>query len=198
MIKCYIKPWFLSRTAAFTPRVDLALLKILASEERYHHVFRKLIKHLWYLSEELIALLLFDPEVSLSQKRKMVNAMQANVVRNEPTKKCNLDLVNDVERLELHYFANSNTLRFFTILDIDFSFLKSDPGLWQESKSYNDALKVEKFLRITNDNAERGVALIGEYNKLNTKDEDIKRYLLQAVQEHRKRFPSCNKRLLNS
>ena len=159
----------MSRTAAFTPRVDLALLKILASEERYHHVFRKLIKLLWYLSEELIALLLFDPEVSLSQKRKMVNAMQANVVRNEPTKKCNLDLVNDVERLELHNFANSNTLRFFTILDIDFSFLKSDPGLWQESKSYNDALKVEKFLRITNDNAERGVALIGEYNKLNTR-----------------------------
>ena len=114
--------------------------------------------------------------------------MQANVVWNEPLKKCNLDLVNDLENLELHNFATSNTWQFFTILDINYSILARDPGLGQQSKSYNDALKPVKFLRITNDNAERGVALIGEYNKLYTKNEDKEQYLLQVVQEQKKDY----------
>ena len=63
-------------------------------------------------------------------------------------------MVND---LELHNFVTSNASQFFTTFDIDYSFLESDPGLWQESNGYNDALEVVKFLSVTNDNAERGV-----------------------------------------
>ena len=196
VIKCYIKLWFLSRIAVCAPRVDLALLKMLAAEECYHPVLRKLKNHLWYLSEELIALSLFDPDVSISQKQQIVQAIQANVVQKEPTKKCNLDLVN-LEQTELHDFATSNTLRFFSTLDLDYTFLQNDPELWEGLQSYDDALKVVKNLRGTNDNAERGVALIQEYNQLHTKDEHMKQYLLQVVQGHRKKFPSCSKRVLN-
>ena len=168
---------------------------MLATEECFHHVFRRMIIRFWYLSEELIALLLFDPETSLYQKRKIMNAMQADVVQNKPPIELNFDVVND---LKLHNFAPSNTAQFFTILVNDYSFLESDPELWQKSKIYNDALKDMKFLRVTNDNVESGVALIGEYNKLHIKDEDMKQYLLQEVLEQRKRFPSSSKSLLNS
>ena len=89
-------------------------------------------------------------------------------------KKGNCDLLNDLELLGPHNFVTSNTSRFFTIFDNDYSLFESDPELRQESKSYNDALKVVKFLRVTNDNAERDVALFGEYIKLHTKDEDMK------------------------
>ena len=196
VIKCYIKPWFLSRIAVCAPRVDLALFKMLAAEECYHPVLRKLKNHLWYLSEELIALSIFDPDVSISQKQQIVQAIQANVVQKEPTKKCNLDLVN-LEQTELHDFATSNTLRFFSTLDLDYTFLQNDPELWEGLQSYDDALKVVENLRVTNNNAGREVALIQEYNQLQTKDEHMKQYLLQVVQEHRKKFPSCSKSVLN-
>ena len=159
VVKCYIKPWFLSRIAVCAPCVDLALLKMLTSEECYHPVLRKFKNHLWYLSEELIALLLFDSDVSISRKQQIVQAIQANVVQKEPTKKCNLDLVN-LEQTELHDFATSNTLRFFSTLDLDYTFLQNDLELWEGLQSYDDALKVVENLRVTNDNAERGVALI--------------------------------------
>ena len=103
----------------------------------------------------------------------------------------------NLEQTELHDFATSNTLRFFSTLDLDYTFLQNDPELWEGLQSYDDALKVVENLRVTNDNAERGVALIQEYNQLHTKDEHMKQYLLQVVQEHRKKFPSCSKSVLN-
>ncbi|KAG7178211.1 hypothetical protein Hamer_G004019 [Homarus americanus] len=41
-------------------------------------------------------------------------------------------------------------------------------------------------LRIVNDTAERGIALIQAYNQSLTKDEEQKQYLLRTVHEHRK------------
>jgi len=46
VIRCYIKPWFLSCIAICAPRVDLELLKLLASEECYQHVLHKFTNHL--------------------------------------------------------------------------------------------------------------------------------------------------------
>jgi len=65
-------------------------------------------------------------------------------------------------------------------------------------KSYDDAFKIVTSLRVTNDNAERGVALIQEYNKVHTTDENMKQYLLQVVQDNRKKFPSCSKSTMSN
>ena len=46
---------------------------------------------------------------------------------------------------------------------------------------------------MVNDLAERGVALMQEYNQLLTKDEDQKQALLQTVSEHRKKYPDAKK-----
>ena len=54
-------------------------------------------------------------------------------------------MIIKLDHMELHNFATSNTYRFSTILDIDHTFLESDPGLWQRSKSYNDALGIVKY-----------------------------------------------------
>lgn len=48
-------------------------------------------------------------------------------------------------------------------------------------------------LAVVNDRAERGVALIQEFNKRLTKNEDQLQFLLQVVSEHRRQFPSCVK-----
>ncbi|KAK3925772.1 Phosphoribosylformylglycinamidine synthase [Frankliniella fusca] len=51
-------------------------------------------------------------------------------------------------------------------------------------------------LRVTNDCAERGVALVEEYNKILTADEEQKQFLILDVKEHRKRYPNVNKTTL--
>jgi len=106
------------------------------------------------LSEELVALSLFDPEVTTSQKRKIVECIQINRVQDEPLKRCNFNL-ESLEAIELHDFTTSNTLQFFNILGLNYDFLDTEPEIWESLKSYCNALDIVKNLRVTNDNAER-------------------------------------------
>lgn len=53
-------------------------------------------------------------------------------------------------------------------------------------------------MRVVNDIAERGVALMDEYNKLHTTDEDQKQYLLLLLKQYRKKYPDSKKSTLLS
>ena len=46
---------------------------------------------------------------------------------------------------------------------------------------------------MVNDFAERGVALMQAYNLALTKDEDQRQFLLQVVEDHKKRDPDARK-----
>ncbi|CAD6211110.1 GSCOCG00012795001-RA-CDS, partial [Cotesia congregata] len=56
---------------------------------------------------------------------------------------------------------------------------------WCRNDSYKKCSEYFNTLKVTNDVAERGVALIEEYNNYLTKDEQQLQYLLQVVGEHR-------------
>ena len=61
--------------------------------------------------------------------------------------------------------------------------------------------KIENFVRTvktTNDTAERGVKLMTDYAQILTHDEDMRQWILQAVDNNRKMFPDFNKNTLNS
>lgn len=69
----YVKYWFQAPVASSAPRNDLWLLKNLKSFENINKnmskkALTKLLGHLWYLSEELVALAFFDDEVSFESK----------------------------------------------------------------------------------------------------------------------------------
>ena len=64
------------------------------------------------------------------------------------------------------------------------------------SDSYNRAKALIDNLAVTNDHAERGVALAKEYAGKITKDEEQLQFALQVVSDHRKRFPVASKRAL--
>jgi len=82
---------------------------------------------------------------------------------------------------------------YFCLRDIETRFLEENPSLWELRNDYIEGLHTVQQLQVANDNAERGVALIEEYNKIITKKETQKQYLLQVVQDHRRRFPECKK-----
>lgn len=90
-------------------------------------------------------------------------------------------------------FVTKTTSNFFRTLGIQYGFIYVDPDLWNDRDDYRQGRDIVHQLKVMNDIAEQGVTLIEEYNSILTNDEDQKQYLLQIVQDHRKRFPNCNK-----
>lgn len=50
--------------------------------------------------------------------------------------------------------------------------------------------------KVTNNTAERELALATSFNSSITKQEEQKQFLLQVVENYRKRFPNCNRNTL--
>jgi len=63
-------------------------------------------------------------------------------------------------------FVTKNTRKFFDVLDLSQEFLTEDPSTWAQNTTYIVAEETAKSLTVTNDMAEKGVALIQEYNGL--------------------------------
>lgn len=51
-------------------------------------------------------------------------------------------------------------------------------------------------MKVVNDHAERGVALIQEYNGYLTHSEEQLQFLLHVVEDHRRIYPDCKKSTL--
>lgn len=74
----YVKPWLHCVPAVQAPYQDLLFLKALKAYEAKNKIIskaalNKFSQHLWYLSEAMAAFALFDKDVNLDTKKKMVN-----------------------------------------------------------------------------------------------------------------------------
>lgn len=150
-------------------------------------------RHLWYLSEELVGLALFDDRVSLHAKRQTVTAIKTRESNASNSKKF---IVKDVSLLlskNIEDFASKQSLFLFEQYQLPYQFMDKDPELWAFDQDYLHCKFVLSDLKVVNDLAERGVALIQDYNNCLTRNEEQKQYLLQVVEEHRKKFPYVTK-----
>ena len=82
-----------------------------------------------------------------------------------------------------------STRRFFNITGFSGSFLDKDVEAWTEDEDYKSTRDSVRCMRVVNDIAECSVALMDEYNKLHTTDEEQKQFLLLVVKEYRQRYP---------
>ena len=198
----YLKAWFTAPLAASAALSDLCLLQDLHRYREHNEaiskaVSKKLEHHLWYLSEELVGLSFFDPAVPVTVKRKMVQALDSvqDVDAEKGPKRVTLK-ASKALTVSLENFVNCNTRELFRKLHIPDDFLNYDPESWADRDDYQQGSTIVSALLVTNDNAERGVALVQELNKLITHDEDQFQFLLQVVADHRRQYTSCQKSLL--
>jgi len=130
--------------------------------------------HLWYLGPETAALTFFDINVPLSERKKMVEALNT-IDTGEHTAKC---FTIDKKNLNLlkfkciSDFINNASFKLFHRFNIKTEFLNEDPVLWNKNKHFLQGLHIFTNLKAVNDAAERGVKLISDYNNLITKNED--------------------------
>lgn len=171
-VQVYLKSWFLSRLPTIAPANDLRLLQTLVSldSQAAKGALKKLCGHLWYLSEELIALSFFDRDVSAQVKKLMVSALQ-KPASDDPPKRITVDITK-IHEMQLHDFVTMTSKKFFHLLSIPDSFLQTDPDKWITSPDYLKTEEIVRALRVTNDTAERGVAMIQQYSGLLTKSEE--------------------------
>ena len=91
---------------------------------------------------------------------------------------------------------SSTTQEFFSITNLSSEFLELDVEQWDDDSEYKSVKATVRSLKVTNDIAERGVALRDEFNKLLTNDEEQKQYLWLVVERYRQKYPDRNKTLI--
>ena len=187
IICVYLQSWFSCRLTADAPGNDILLIQRLYEYD--DAVLRStglnmMVRHSWYLSPELSTLALFSTLLSDKEKNGLVRTMQSergpHLIKTLP--KSVVDL-----RASTTFFETSN---------IDASFLDVPVEAWSDTPSFKVAADFVKNLACINDSAERGVALIQNFNDSITKDEEQKQFLLQVVDKHRKNFAECNREQL--
>ncbi|XP_050537099.1 uncharacterized protein LOC126903129 [Daktulosphaira vitifoliae] len=72
-------------------------------------------------------------------------------------------------------------------------FLKVQSDKWNEHEGYIEGKRVVESIKVVNDMAERGVKLMTDFNEKFTKNEEQNQFVLQVVQDYRKKFPGCSK-----
>ena len=142
----------------------------------------KMVKrHSWYLSQELATLSLFSHRLSPDEKANLLLGIKTDRGEHLLT-----SLPRNVSELSI-------SRSFFQTAGIDDNFLDAAVETWPGNASFMMAEDIVTKLVCVNDCAERGVALIQAFNATITKDETQKQYLLQVVEEHRRKFSMCNR-----
>lgn len=187
VIRVYIKNWYTCQRATLAPSNDLQLMKDILEYKVINSkisetAFKTMSRHMWYLSEKLVGLAFFESTIPVAVKKDMVLALENEGCKNPPRK---ITINNDFVNRNLPDFITRNTREFFKAMVICEDFLTQDPNLWTTNEHYLDGQRKLLKLKVVNDAAERGVALIQNYNTILTNREDQKQYLLQVVEKNR-------------
>ncbi|XP_052131564.1 uncharacterized protein LOC113203934 isoform X2 [Frankliniella occidentalis] len=186
-VNVYIKRWFSASTiAAISPREDLNLLKELRLLAKVRSLqaeaaaaLHKLEGALWYLSDRLIPLALFDDQVPNDEKDLIAKAILEP--QHQPSKKNHRwrRSPKDIEETtQLADLITTDSKSFFETLSLSSDFLHSPASEWKDTRTFTAAKDVVDSLKVTNEIAERGVALSKDYSPMCKIEENYQNLLL--------------------
>ena len=131
IIRIYFKAWITASVTETSPYNDFQLMNKLLEYTKIHKEIaqstsEKFSKHLWYLSEDLSGLSIFDSHVPLSTKRKVVEALQNKKGTKNPQKRIAVSLENFREMM-FEDFVTKESFKLFKEMNLPQGFLKIDP-----------------------------------------------------------------------
>lgn len=199
LVNIYVVAWFDAPSPIKSAHQDLNMIKNLYAFSSIHAKIadaatKTFSRHLWYLSEELVGLSLFDDTVTIQVKKQTVVAMKTRERTVENSKKFITKDISSLTSKNISHFASKHSFLLFKQFELPHTFMDKNPECWMSDENYQYCKTVLSDLKVVNDLAERGVALIQQYNNCLTRSEEQKQYLLQVIEEHRKKFPSVSKR----
>ncbi|GBP35164.1 hypothetical protein EVAR_28364_1 [Eumeta japonica] len=104
---------------------------------------RKMKEHLWYLNNELATISLFDDNVSVDIKRKVIDAInnqEGSTLMDQRFHVEDKDLPLLLKK-DLSNFVSNKSLELFTKFDLPSDFLEEDILSWPDNESYKICLE---------------------------------------------------------
>lgn len=192
----YVPAWYSAVEATAAPARDLRFYQSLVKYEDVDKGLSKAVvgtfgRHLWYLSEHLVGLALFDfetPETVLEELAKAMKEVGAEGGK-QPPKRIKLNPSGATSK-RLSDFATPASSLLLDRLGCGRKFLELPVEDWKNDTQYLLGQRRAKALGVINDRAERGVALMKDFNLQLTRDESQHQFILQVVEQHRKENPS--------
>ena len=206
VVYVYVPWWLTAPFSASAPSNDLSMMQSLYHFKNIDSIaanatLKSLKNHIWYLTEELVPLSLFSPEVVNEEKAQIAQKLSAVCkevhVRDSRHgtgfgKPSFPDIPPETE-LELINFVGNDSWIFFDCLKIDPTFLDKPVQSWEEDECYMATKLVVDNLRVVNDSAERGVKLASDFLQ-STKKEQKLQNILQVVENSRSARPNQRKK----
>lgn len=172
----YVRFWHEAVVSRWAPKNDLDMIQILYSYpdmDVRESALKVAKRHLWYLSETNVGLAFLDERITSSEREKMFNNLE-KPERKKGMKRLDGDKLS-LQDKNLSDFVTSQTKTLFRMFGVD-----------DIDQFCNDAMRSSvDSLKVVNDSAERGIALIKKFNE-SVKDELQKQFLLKIVEHHRK------------
>lgn len=191
IVKVYIPSWYESTSPINAPLNDLNLIKRIIKYETVNKklseaAFHSFSRHLWYLSEPLVAMAFFDERIDVAEKLKMVRAL-ANEASSDYAKRPTLTR-QEVSSKTMSNFVTKNTFNFMREYSLNTDWLFENPNTWPKSPGYIEAKRLLQQIEVVNDCADRAVKLVADFNGSLTKGEMEFQNLLKTVDHHRQIF----------
>jgi len=188
-ITIYVKAWFTAASSCDAPYNDLCMLQSLelyadVDREVANIAVKKMRGHLWYLSEDLIALALFSDNVWDSEKVAIIAALKKPKMQDD-LRRVDPKTISTFRTKTLSDFVTERSLNLFTAMRIDPAFLSEDTSTWPDCPDYIIAKQKITSLRVINDCAERAVKLATDFSNILTHDESQRQLVFQIVEHHR-------------
>ena len=209
-IFCYASWWLTSPIPASAPLNDLMLINNLIKyreqdEKCANAALHAFSRHLWYLTEELVVLCLFDTNVKDETKGKIAMkllSLDHKVCTKRKGSGFGKPILpkipkKSVDSLDLSLFVGEDSWSIFSVMKLNYGFLSKPVEYWPKDAGYLEAKLIINNLSVVNDGAERGVKLAYDYIG-SSKKEDNFQNILQTVENDRRLIPNQRKRKLTS
>lgn len=198
----YAKGFLKSALNASAARNDLDLInnmKEYASirPEVANSCLESAMRHLWYLTPQLIVFSLCDEGLSNDIRENLARSLlKVEKPKEFEVGKPIFPDFSDGEITINENLVSEKLWLLFNLLNItDTSWMNQPIAEWNRSKAYNKLFHFVTTIRVVNDIAERGIKLITDYIA-KSNDEIQRQALLQVVEYHREEFSNYNKSTL--
>ncbi|KAI9553762.1 hypothetical protein GHT06_019020 [Daphnia sinensis] len=174
----------------------LSLMKSYRDEDEIAAMYctKSVLNHLWYLTQELVILSIFDREITLLFRHQMVLKLlrfphPITYGSQKPIFPTITPLLVDFPNDLIHFIGPRSWLLFdlFKLTDEKVDWMKAPAHCWNDMAGYRNAEKIVRSLEVVNDCAERAIKLVSEFKDscVNINDQN---FLFQVVEEYRNRF----------
>lgn len=199
VLTIYLKNWYEAPCAMKAAQNDLKLIRDISrfksvDESISESTLKTFSRHLWYLSEDLAGMALFDETLHDSEKRLMVDALKKPECLN-PSVKAKVT-VESIMNYRISDFVTSNRLTLFRALNVSHEFLKTPVESWPNQADYVAARKIVRKLKVVNDIAERAIGTATVFNDEMSTDESRWQEKLRVVEQQRTICPNSNKQTI--